>query len=98
MYYPPTSLVLYNSLDSDLALAYLPTATVMISVVDMIMSLVLDHENKKLILRALNLVHEVECYENGKTLILLSVTTLGDTIDTIKCCDTIDTIKWVTNV
>ena len=33
-------LVLYNTLDSDAALAYLPTATVTIAVVDMIMSLV----------------------------------------------------------
>ena len=59
-------LVLYNTLDSDVALAYLPPATVTIAVVDMIMSLVLDHENKKMILRPLNLVHEVEFNENGK--------------------------------
>ena len=49
-----------------MALAYLPTATVTIAVVDMIMSLALDHENKKLILRPLNLVHEVEFNENVK--------------------------------
>ena len=66
MYYLPMYLVLYNTLDSNVALAYLPTATVLIAVVDMIMSLVLDHENKKLILRALNLVHEVEFNKNGK--------------------------------
>ena len=65
-YYLPTILVLYNTLDPDVALAYLPTATVTISVVGMIMSLVLDHEYKKLILRVLNLVHEVEFNENGK--------------------------------
>ena len=46
MYYLPTYLILYNTLDSDVALAYLPTVTIV--VVDMIMSLVLDHENKKL--------------------------------------------------
>ena len=51
-----------------MALAYLPTATATatIAVVDMIMSLVLDHENKKQILRPLNLVHEVEINENVK--------------------------------
>ena len=65
-YYLPTILVLYNTLDPDVALAYLPTATVTISVVGMIMSLVLDHEYKKLILRVLNLVHEVKFNENGK--------------------------------
>ena len=43
-YYLPTILVLYNTLDPDVALAYLPTATVMIAVVDMIISLVLDLE------------------------------------------------------
>ena len=42
---------------------------VTIAVVDMIMSLVLDHENKKLILRPLNLVHEVAFNENGKALL-----------------------------
>ena len=36
----PTSIVLYNTIDSDLALATLPTAMVTITVVDMIMSLV----------------------------------------------------------
>ena len=65
-YYLHTYLVLYNTLDSDVALAYLPTATVTIAVVDMIMSLVLDHENKKLILRPLNLVHKVEFNEDVK--------------------------------
>ena len=34
------SLVLYNTIDSYVALAYLPTAMVTITVVDMIMSLV----------------------------------------------------------
>ena len=43
--YLSTYLVLYNTLDSDVALAYLPTATVTIAVVEIIMSLVLDHEN-----------------------------------------------------
>ena len=64
--YLPTILVLNNTLDPDLALAYLPTNTVTISVVGIIMSLVHDHEYLKLILRALNLVHEVEFNENGK--------------------------------
>ena len=41
MYYLPTSLVLYNTIDSDMALAYLPTAMIMIATVDMIMSLVM---------------------------------------------------------
>ena len=50
-----------------MALAYLPTATVTITVVEMIMSLVLDHEKKKLILRPLSLVHEVEFNEKEKT-------------------------------
>ena len=49
-----------------MALAPLPTATVTITMVEMIISLVLDHENQKLILRLLNLVHEVEFNENGK--------------------------------
>ena len=40
----PTSLVLYNTIESDVALAYLPTATVTIVVEDMIMSLVIGHE------------------------------------------------------
>ena len=40
----PTSLVLYNTIESDVALAYLTTATVTIVVVDMIMSLVIGHE------------------------------------------------------
>ena len=44
-----TALLFYNTLDPDVALAYLPTATVTIAVVDMIMSLILDHEDKKLI-------------------------------------------------
>ena len=42
----PSYFVLYNTLESDVALAYLPMATVTIAVVEMIMSLVLDHENK----------------------------------------------------
>ena len=54
----PSYFVLYNTLESDVALASLPTVT--ITVVEMMKSLVLDHENKKLILRPLNLVHEVE--------------------------------------
>ena len=62
----PSYFVLYNTLESDVALAYLPMATVTIAVVEMIMSLVLDHENKKLIWRALNLVHEVEFNEKWK--------------------------------
>ena len=45
----PSYFVLYNTLESDVALAYLPTATVTITVVEMIMSVVLDHKNKKLI-------------------------------------------------
>ena len=49
-----------------MALAYLPTATVTIAVVDMIMSLVIGHENMKLILRPLTIVHGVEFNENGK--------------------------------
>ena len=61
---PRTSyFVIYNTLESDVALAPLPTATVTITVVEMMKSLVLDHENKKLILRPLNLVHEVEFNE-----------------------------------
>ena len=36
----PTSLVLYKTIDSNVALAYLPTATVTSAVVDMIKSLV----------------------------------------------------------
>ena len=36
----PSYFVLYNTLESDVALAYLPTATVTIAVVEMIMSLV----------------------------------------------------------
>ena len=62
----PTILVLHNTLDSDVALVYLPMATVAIALVGMIMSLALDHEYKKLILRVLNLVHEVEFNGNGK--------------------------------
>ena len=59
---PRTSyFVIYNTLESDVALAPLPTVTV--TVVEMMKSLVLDHENKKLILRPLNLVHEVEFNE-----------------------------------
>ena len=47
---PRTSyFVFYNTLESDVALSYLPSATVTIAVVDVVMSLVLDHENKKLI-------------------------------------------------
>ena len=62
---PRTSyFVIYNTLESDVALAPLPTVTV--TVVEMMKSLVLDHKNKKLILRPLNLVHEVEFNENGK--------------------------------
>ena len=62
---PPRTLyfVIYNTLESDVALAPLPTATVTIVLVGMIMSLVLDHEYKKLILRPLNLVHKVEFNE-----------------------------------
>ena len=41
--------VFYNTLESDVALSYFPTGTVKIAVVEVIMSLVLDHENKKLI-------------------------------------------------
>ena len=37
----PTSLVLYKTIDSNVALAYLPTATVTRAVVDMIKSLVM---------------------------------------------------------
>ena len=37
----PKYLVLYNTIDSDVALAYLPTATVTSAVVDMIKSLVM---------------------------------------------------------
>ena len=66
----PSYFVLYNTLESDVALAYLPMATVTIAVVEMIMSLVLDHENKKLIWRALNLVHEVEFNEKWKAWLL----------------------------
>ena len=55
--------VIYNTLESDVALAPLPTTTVTITMVEMMKSLVLDHENKKLILRPLNLVHEVEFNE-----------------------------------
>ena len=40
MYYLPTTLVLYNTIDSDVGLAYLTTATVTIAVGDMNMSLV----------------------------------------------------------
>ena len=36
----PTSLVLYTTIDSDVALAYLPTVMVTSTMVDMIMSLV----------------------------------------------------------
>ena len=36
----PSYFALYNTLESDVALAYLPTATVTIAVVEMIMSLV----------------------------------------------------------
>ena len=46
-----------------MVLAHLPKATVTITVVEMMKSLVLDHENEKLILRSLNLVHEVEFNE-----------------------------------
>ena len=63
----PTYLVLYNTIDFDVALASLTTATVTSAVVDMIMSLVIIHENKKLILRALNIVHEVEFNADGKS-------------------------------
>ena len=62
---PPrtSNFVLYNTLESDVALAPLPTAKVTITVVEMMKSLVLDHENKRLILRPLNFVHEVEFNE-----------------------------------
>ena len=63
-YYRP--LVLYNTIDSDVALAYLPPPPFMIAVKGMIMSMVIVHENKKLILRPLNIVHRVEFTENGK--------------------------------
>ena len=56
----------YNTIDSNVALAYLTTVTVTIAVVDMIISLVIVHENKKLILRPLNIVHEVEFNADGK--------------------------------
>ena len=49
-----------------LALAYLTMATVTSAVVDMIMSLVIVHENKKLIIRQLNIVHSVEFNADGK--------------------------------
>ena len=62
----PKYLVLYNTIDSDVALAYFTTATVTTAVMYLIMSLVIVHENKKLILRALNLVHEVEFNEKEK--------------------------------
>ena len=70
-----------------MALAYLPTATVTIAVVDMIMSLVLDHENKKLILRPLNLVHEVEFNKNGKAWkrVLRAIQSTRITLQLIKC-------------
>ena len=55
-------LVLYNTIDNDVALAYLTTATVTTAVVDMIMSLVNVHKNKKVIL---NIVHKVESYADG---------------------------------
>ena len=45
----PSYFVLYKTLESDVALAYLPIAMVTIAVMEMLMSLVLDHENKKLI-------------------------------------------------
>ena len=61
---PRTSyFVLYNTLESDVALAHLPMATVTITMVEMMKSLVLDHENEKLIIRPLNLVHEVKFNE-----------------------------------
>ena len=55
MYYLPTSLI-----ESDVALAYLPSATVTITAADMIiiMFLVIVHENKKLIFKALNFVNK----------------------------------------
>ena len=40
LYYLPMTLVLYNTIDSDVGLAYLTTATVTIAVGDMNMSLV----------------------------------------------------------
>ena len=63
-YYRP--LVIYNTIDSDVALAYLPPPPFMIAVKGMIMSMVIVHEKKKLILRPLNIVHRVEFTENGK--------------------------------
>ena len=48
-------------------------ATVTIAMGEMIMSLVLDHENKKLIWRALNLVHEVEFNEKWKSAVSLNM-------------------------
>ena len=67
MFILPMPLVLYNTIDSDVALAYLPPPPFMIAVKGMIMSLVIVHENKKLILRPLNIVHRVEFTENGKS-------------------------------
>ena len=63
-----------------MAHAYLPTAKVTITMVEMIMSLVLEHENKKLIWRPLNLVHEVGFNENEKALDCL-IATLGYILD-----------------
>ena len=75
---PRTSyFVIYNTLESDVALAPLPTATVTITVVEMMKSLVLNHENKKLILRPLNLVHEVEFNEKEKAWYLVSEEHIG---------------------
>ena len=50
----PTYLVLYITIDSDVRLANLTTATITSAVVDIIMFLVIVHDNKKLILRPLN--------------------------------------------
>ena len=52
------SLVLYNTIDSDVTLAYITTATVTSTVVEMIKSLFIVHESKKLTLRPLNIVHK----------------------------------------
>ena len=50
---------------SDKIFAYLPTGTIV--VVDMIIPLVvIEHENKKLVLMALSLIHEVEFNEHLK--------------------------------
>ena len=54
------------TIDSDVGLANLTMATVTSVVVDLIMSLVIVHKNKKLIRRPLNIVHEVKFNADGK--------------------------------